>query len=243
MGVTLISPTASHGGLNWDTNLETNLATLAAGINGSAGVPSNDLNAITLGGVYFGSGLSNAPLGDSGYWWVHDFLGPDASNQAQVAHSLSLKSSWRRFAVGGTWTAWVRIDAPDTGWSLSPIVAASGWGTKTDPSGNTSSLTGGVRRYGELVEYRFRLNRSGADVVGTASGNIVGDPTIATVNPSTFPQYVPTTVVEDRFGVVGVQAGTARMDQTGAITISDIYPNDSISNGSTIQVTLRFLAD
>lgn len=241
MGVLLTSPRPAHASLNWDTAIEADLAALAAGINNPATVPSGDLNSISLGGNYFGSGLANAPLGDSGYWWISVMIGPDSQNQVQVAHSLSsAKTSWRRFRVGTIWQPWTQFQMlNDTGWSLAPIAAASGWNTKTDPDGNTTgTLTGGVRNVNGLIEYRFRLNRSGADVNGTASGNIGPDVTLATINPTTYPQFVPATVVEGRFGVIGVQAGTVRIDATGLMVVTDIYPNDSIANGSTIQVQI-----
>lgn len=248
MGVTLISPTASHGGLNWDTNLETNLGRLADGINLAANLGTADLNAILTSGIYYGSiaNLTNAPVSGGTSTLVLQVISSNVTagsgHVVQRAARTVDGATWQRsYAPGYGWTAWTQIGG-DTGWAFgSNFSLASGWSTLVDPNGvgSGSSLAGGIRLVGKQLELRFRVNRTGSTLTADSSGNLA-DTLVCTINTAA---YQPASPIYDNFYVIGVRQGTVRLGTDGTVAITDMVPNGTISTGDTVQVGIRGFID
>lgn len=238
MGVTLTSPRPAHGALNWDTANEADLAALATAINYATSLAAIDVNTLNVSGYYFGSNLTNAPAGSTAVFLIH-VLATQPGSIVQRATRISDNATWQRaLTAGGSWTAWQVVNG-DTGWSLTPIVLASGWSTLTDSNGGTTA--GGVRVLNGQLEYRFSVKRSGAALTASAGGAFTSSPVaVATVNPSTYPQFVPASQIGDHFYGTN-KSGAARIDASGNIGIMDTYPADTIGTNDVIQITLRGL--
>jgi hypothetical protein len=109
MGVVLTSPRPSHGSLNWDSTLETDLANIATAIN-VTGFGVTDLNAITTSGLYYGSNLTNAPGGLANGFIVWHAWG-SAAVQAQMALNVNTNAMAFRTRVNSVWSAWKTVTA------------------------------------------------------------------------------------------------------------------------------------
>lgn len=116
MGVTIVSPVATHGALNWDAQNDANWVAIRDAVNLPALAPSgagwnggSDLSAMNASGMYYGSALTNAPGGSAGGFFVW-FIRRDSQNGAQVAISLT-GVMYFRSQSGGAWTAWKTVTA------------------------------------------------------------------------------------------------------------------------------------
>lgn len=133
--------------------------------------------------------------------------------------------------------AWV-LTGGDSHWKLSTLTVQSGWGSLQDPNGVTSgsSLAGGSRQVGQQVELRFRVARTGADLVAGSSGNLSPDPTVAILTSA----LRPASVVYGHFFDSGVSSGSARVYPDGTVQLTDIYPSDTISNGDIVTIQIMY---
>lgn len=127
----------------------------------------------------------------------------------------------------GSIAALQAIAASDTGWIALSVTAGTGFST-------FSAL---YRLWGPLVSISVSMTRTGSTISIGANGNIVGDPTICTINTVAarpgqlwFPGYVATTT-----------SGGAVMNTTGTINVADGNSNSSIATDDLVRVTASYM--
>lgn len=159
---------------------------------------------------------------------VDDLAGLFASQATSVQAALSALR-----------TALAPVPITDTGWTLNGLVPSSpAWVGITDPDGlSGTSVKGGMRKVGNLVELRFRATRGGATLTANSQGNI-GDSLLANITNTAFR---PAGTVYGTFDF-GPTMGTGgfRVQPDGAIYVVDAYPNAKINSGSTIQCGVNY---
>jgi hypothetical protein len=129
-----------------------------------------------------------------------------------------------------------RLATVDTGWSLTPATLSSGWDTKTDPQGATTSVKGGVRKVGQRVEVRIRGTRRGGTISPGATGNFA-DVSFMTLASG----YIPASTVYGTFVQPGTTGGVCRVQTDGIIQITNAFNAAStISNGDVVQIQVDF---
>lgn len=107
MAVVFSQPIASHGGLNWDTNLEAALTELKTKANrADQGITGGDLNQITESGHYYGSSLTNAPGGSASGFMIFTTIRPDGTTGAQLALGVNGDGLFFRRRISSAWQAW-----------------------------------------------------------------------------------------------------------------------------------------
>jgi hypothetical protein len=99
-----------HGAVNWDTQLRTDITSLASIVNGALEQGSGkDLNNFNYQGVYIGATFGNAPLNLADTFLVFVVASVDARAAVQTAHRMTQGNyaTYRRYySVGVGWTAW-----------------------------------------------------------------------------------------------------------------------------------------
>jgi hypothetical protein len=129
-----------------------------------------------------------------------------------------------------------RSGTTDTGWSLTPATLSTGWGTKTDPMANTSSVTGGVRKVGQRVEVRIRATRTGSAITPGATGNFTDTPIM-----SLGSGYQPASTVYGTFVQPGTTGGVCRVETSGLIQLTNAFnASSTISTGNVVQIQVDF---
>lgn len=125
----------------------------------------------------------------------------------------------------------------DTGWSLSGISLATGFTGLSDSQGRTTSVKGGLRMWGPLVEARFRVTKGTGTITANASGNI-GDVLIATITNAAM-RPAGTVYAQFDYGP-GLGSGALRIGTDGTVVLTDFYPNGTIIAGNQIQADAMF---
>lgn len=114
----------------------------------------------------------------------------------------------------------------DTGWVNLSVTAATGF-----------SLNYALYRlWGPVVGIHLECARTGADIVANASGNVVGDPLVCTINtvaarPS---QTIPI------IGRASVTSATVDVFTTGEISISDMRTNSTLATDHNIRFSATY---
>lgn len=139
----------------------------------------------------------------------------------------------------------LRIDAAplvytDTGWTLSGLNANTPAFTGiADSNGRTTALGGGMRKWGPVIELRFRVTKGTGTITANAQGNI-GDATCATISNTA---YRPAGTVYTLFDYgPGLGSGAARIGTDGTVVLTDFYPNAKIEPGRQIQIDAFYFA-
>ena len=114
-------------------------------------------------------------------------------------------------------------DASDTGWLTMSAAAAVGW-----------TLTSAVYRlWGPIVGIRVEYERTGADIVANAQGNVVGDPLIATISTiAARPSQQELIVIHS-----SLTSGMGTISTTGLINLTDMHSSSTISTGNFVRVS------
>lgn len=114
----------------------------------------------------------------------------------------------------------------DTGWVALPTTAGAGFSL-------SSSL---YRQWGPLVSVFIQYERTGAPIVVGATGNIVGDPTMCTIDTVTlrptqtwFPVFVAT-----------MTSGGAVMGTSGVVNLADANSGSTIATNDLVRVTTTY---
>lgn len=113
--------------------------------------------------------------------------------------------------------------AHDTGWLAMSVAAGAGF----------TLVSAVYRLWGPLVGIRFEFERTGADIVANASGNVVGDPPICTINTiEARPSEQQMTLVQ-----ASLTSGGGRIGTNGVCDITDLHSNSSILTGHFVRVS------
>jgi hypothetical protein len=132
-----------------------------------------------------------------------------------------------------------RTGTTDSGWSLGVATLATGWGSKTDPQGNTGPVTGGVRKVGQRVEVRIRATRTGSAITPGATGNFTDTPIMQLASG-----YFPASNVYGTFVQPGLVGGICRVETTGLIQLTNAFnASSTIANGAVVQVQVDFFTN
>lgn len=129
-------------------------------------------------------------------------------------------------ATEGDVAALQAVTASDSGWLVLSTTPAAGF-----------ALTSAVyRRWGPMVMIRIEYQRTGADIVANASGNVVGDPLVATINtvdarPS---ENIPVLIH------ASVTSGACVINTLGAINLTDLNSSSSILTDHQVRVTATY---
>lgn len=162
---------------------------------------------------------------------VDDLAGLFSTQATSVQAALA---AMRAAQANGTTAAAVT----DSGWQLSGLTVAANWSGLTDSNGGSgTSIKGGMRKVGSLVELRFRVTRSGATLTANAQGNI-GDTLCATINNTAYRPSGTVYALMD-FGP-GKGTGGVRIETDGQIFVVDAYPSAQITSGTQIQVSAHY---
>ncbi len=110
----------------------------------------------------------------------------------------------------------------DTGWLSMAATAGAGF-----------SLTSAVyRRWGPMIGVRLQLSRTGADLVAGATGNVVGDPTVVTIDTVELrPDQQVTTMIH-----ASVTSGGGLINTGGAIQVTDLNSGSSIATSDNVRI-------
>jgi hypothetical protein len=139
----------------------------------------------------------------------------------------------------------VRIDATpaqytDSSWTLAGLSANSPAFTGlSDSQGRTTGIKGGMRKWGPVVELRFRVTKGSGTITANDQGNL-GDATVANIGNA---QFRPAGTVYALFDYgPGLGSGAARIETGGGIVITDFYPKSKIEAGKQIQIDAMYFA-
>jgi hypothetical protein len=129
-----------------------------------------------------------------------------------------------------------RAGTTDSGWTLTPATLATGWGSRTDPNGDTANVKGGVRKVGQRVEVRIRATRTGSAITPGATGNFADVPIMTLASG-----YIPASTVYGTFVLPGATGGVCRVQTDGVIQITNAFNAAStIGNGDLVQIQVDF---
>lgn len=114
--------------------------------------------------------------------------------------------------------------AHDTGWIALSVTAGTGF------SSPTIAL---YRQWGPVVSIRLEFTRTGAALTANAQGNIIGDPSLCTINT------VEARPSQQWVATIGssTTSGTGIMSTAGNISIADLNSSSSIATDDTVRVT------
>ncbi len=121
----------------------------------------------------------------------------------------------------------------DTGWSTGPLTAATGWTIDT--------TTPGIRKVGRQVELKVRANSTSISASTGNQGNIAPDLNVFSLGSAYVSIFAPSYLVYGNFNIPGSVKGTARINSAGQVAITDMYPNNSFTNGAVLQFTMTWL--
>jgi hypothetical protein len=125
-------------------------------------------------------------------------------------------------AAEGNIAALQTTDATDTGWLTLTVTPAAGF----------TAISNVYRRWGPVTMIRVQMNRSGADIVAGATGNVVGDPLMFTItNAAALPDQIIPCMVN-----CSVTSGGSLIDTSGAVNITDLNSNSAIATGDTARI-------
>lgn len=117
--------------------------------------------------------------------------------------------------------------AHDTGWLALSVTPGSGF---------SAALVAVYRRWGPMAAIRVEFQRTGAALTANAQGNIVGDPTLCTINTTEVrPDQQLVAVIN-----ASVTSGSGIMSTGGLITIADLNSNSSIATDDVVRVTSTY---
>lgn len=115
----------------------------------------------------------------------------------------------------------------DTGWLALSVAAGVGF----------TLVSAVYRRWGPMVSVAIEYERTGASIVVGATGNIVGDPTMCTINtiearPSQlwFPGFVASTT-----------SGGGVINTVGTTNITDANSNSTIATNDLVRITTTYM--
>lgn len=224
MAVVFTQPIASHGGLNWDTNLEAALTELKTKANyADQGIPGADLNQIFLGGTYYGSGLTNAPGGSANGFLVLHMVRPDGAAQAQLAINVNADGLVyvRRYA--GSWQPWQFIGS--SGWvtSATGITAMTGW-----------SLTSArYRQIGSTIHLGIVVSRTGAAITANANG-IISASDVASFPASLTPGQTNGAIIAS--GTSSTVQVAGMVTSNAVLRLANATPSVGIATGAVLDL-------
>jgi hypothetical protein len=237
MGVTLTTPRPSHGGLNWDTAIEADLAAIRTAINTATNIDNASLNTITTSGIYTGVSLSNAPSATPTYQYFVTVVASAGGNVVQDAHNLTTGSSARRRyqTSTGTWSPWRHLvddSSDDTGWVTSG----------TGMSAATSGWTLGASRYrivNNVVSIQAVVTRATSALTVNAAGVLASASAVA----------LPAALVPAQAnGFIGSGGGASTASATGyvsassaAIVLTGGAPGQTIAVGAILELMGTYL--
>lgn len=121
----------------------------------------------------------------------------------------------------------------DSGWTLAGLAVATGFTGLSDSQGRTTAVQGGARKWGPIVELRFRVTKGTGNITATAKGNIA-DVTVATITNSAL-RPAGTYYGQFDYGP-GLGSGAIRVGTDGTVVMTDFYPDGVIEAGRQIQV-------
>lgn len=132
----------------------------------------------------------------------------------------------RLASVEGDVAALQTASATDTGWLALSVTAAAGW-----------SLASAVyRRWGPMVGIRVECERTGADIVANAAGNVVGDPLVFTINTV---EARPTQQWQFLLHA-SVTSGGCVLNTSGALNLTDLHSNSSILTNHFVRASSTY---
>jgi hypothetical protein len=116
--------------------------------------------------------------------------------------------------------------ANDTGWLTLATTPAAGF-----------TLTQALyRRWGPTVMIRLEYERTGADIVAGATGNVVGDPLIATITEvNARPSQPIQTLLH-----ASLTSGACVINTAGAINLTDMHSSSTIATTNQVRVTAMY---
>lgn len=224
MAVIFAQPIAAHGGLNWDTNLEAALTELKTKANyADQGIPGGDLNQIQASGIYYGSGLTNAPAGSGNGFLVHHMVRPDGAAATQLAINVNGDGIVYVRRYSSTWQPWVFIGA--SGWitSASGITAATGW----------TVSAARYRMSGAVISIVVTATRTGAAITANANGTISASD-VANVPASIAPSQ-SNGLISSAGGLATVQAA-GLITSSGMLRLFNATPSVGIATGAVLDL-------
>jgi hypothetical protein len=234
MAVTFTQPIASHGGLNWDTNLEAALTELKTKANrADQTIPSTDLSQITESGWYYGSSLTNAPIGSTGPFMIFDGHRVDGTVGAQLAIGTNSGGVlYMRRRSASVWGAWNQVvtDAGDTGWVTSSTGITAG-------TGFTLTATR-YRILNGVVSIGLVGSRTGAAITANASG-IITVTDIATLPASLTPTVTNGAIINNGSAATVQASGYA--NSGGLIRLATATPSVGIPTSAGIDLMGTYL--
>lgn len=120
------------------------------------------------------------------------------------------------------------VTPSDTGWISLSVTPATGFDT-------VEAL---YRQWGPVVAVRILMERTGADINAASDGNIVGDPSVCTINtvdarPSQT-QYV--------LFQATVTSGSSSIATNGIINVADANSNSAIRTNDQFRVTQTYFS-
>ncbi len=118
------------------------------------------------------------------------------------------------------------VTASDTGWLTLTTTPAAGF-----------TLTQALyRRWGPMVMIRLEYERTGADIVAGATGNVVGDPLVATITEvNARPSQPIQTLLH-----ASLTSGACVINTAGAINLTDMHSSSTIATTNQVRVTAMY---
>jgi len=153
-----------------------------------ADITGTDLNSLALSGPFYGNTLTNAPNGDSGWWYIESlsFFG-GATYAKQLATPIGGSQIYLRASSNGPWSAWRQVWPISGGTVTTALAAASDVPAATSDRILTTNLIASASAW-TTVTYAASVALNWASQVNpkiTLTGNLqIANPTNG--QPGTF---------------------------------------------------------
>jgi hypothetical protein len=145
---------------------------------------------------------------------------------AEQVDSVLVGIDTRLTAAEGSISILEAAAAHDTGWIDLSVTAATGF----------SLVYAVYRLWGPMVSIDMQYIRTGADIVANASGNVVGDPLVCTINTVPARPSRTTPVI----GRASVTSATVDMITNGEMNISDMRTNSTLATDNTLRFSVTY---
>jgi hypothetical protein len=116
----------------------------------------------------------------------------------------------------------------DTGWIALTVTPASGFDL-------TESI---YRQWGPVVSIRVQVQRTGSTITANSEGNIIGDPSLFTINTVAARPSQPLNVSCQ----VTTTSGAVTMFTSGLVNVTDLHSNSDIATDDFVRVTQTYFS-
>jgi hypothetical protein len=230
MGFTSAFKALTHGSLNWDTQLDTDMGNLEGLFNAASALATgSNLNGLTSPGLYTGASLVNAPGGSANTFLIWENYA-SAGTQAQIAVDITSTAIWWRKCVASAWSAWRQL-------TDSSILNDSGWVTTGTGITAASGFTFNFGRYrvsNGFVQFSASVTKATAASATANAAGVVTAFSAAVMPAGLAPAFSNGVVVST--GSTSTILANGRVQSDGTVVITNLAPSQAVPVGGVLDL-------